>query len=224
MTHEAPVPAGFTPERVGFFTDAVFAIAMTLLVIEIPRPPETDKGFDVGDGVGKLDAALNLWRFVADQSGAFVAYLLAFFVLWIVWRAHHTVFDRIGRLSPAVVGWHFPLLLLIGFLPYPTTVLGHHSGNPFAALLYAVTVAALLLCRSVILTAVGRDGLLLPHVDVGEHDTEATLSWVVTAYWVVTIAFVWWVPYTMILWGLTAPFASVARRFVRRRIAKAAAE
>ncbi len=44
-------PPGQTPERVSFFTDAIFAIAMTLLVIEIPRPEEMK--FSVGHGVSK---------------------------------------------------------------------------------------------------------------------------------------------------------------------------
>ena len=110
---EDRAPAGMTPERVGFFTDAVFAIAMTLLVIEIPRP-EDEAQFAVGDGVSKAEAAGNLLRFLWDQEGSFIAYVLAFYVLWNAWRGHHVLFDRIGRLSPGMLGWHLPLLLLIG--------------------------------------------------------------------------------------------------------------
>jgi uncharacterized membrane protein len=67
---------GHTAERVGFFTDAVFAIAMTLLVIEIPRPGAAD--FEVGDGVTKGQAAGKLWHFLVDQRSDFYAYALAF--------------------------------------------------------------------------------------------------------------------------------------------------
>src|ERR1700689_3990504 len=139
---------GRTPERFGFFTDAVFAIAMTLLVIEIPRPQEAD--FEGGDGVTKAQAVARLWHFLVAQHSAYYAYLLAFFMLWIVWRQHHALFDQIGRVSAGMIGLHFPLLLVAAFLPYATTVLGHYPDNPLAALLLGLVVGALLACRSAI--------------------------------------------------------------------------
>jgi uncharacterized membrane protein len=206
-----PVPAGLTAERVGFFTDAVFAIAITLLVIEIPRPEEGE--FAVGDGVSKARAAENLWRFLVDQTGSFVAYFLAFYLLWIVWRQHHALFDRIQRLSPAMVAWHFPLLLLIGFLPYSTTVLGHHFDNPAAALLYALTVGLLLASRSAVRSRALRDGVLHDHVDLAEQRRGTRTSWWVTAYWFATLPLVWWTPLAAVAWfGTSVVGAGLDRR------------
>jgi uncharacterized membrane protein len=149
MTTGSSRPApGQTTERVGFLTDAVFAIAMTLLVIEIPRPDAAD--FEAGDGVSKTEAFAALWRFLVAQHSSFYAYVLAFFVLWIVWRQHHVLLDQVSHVPAAMIGWHFPLLLLAAFLPYVTTMIGHYPGNPLAALLYGLVVGALLLCRSVI--------------------------------------------------------------------------
>ena len=71
MTEAEGKPAtlpGRTAERISVFTDAVFAIAMTLLVIEIPRPEGAD--FDTGDGVSKSEAVHRLAHFLGQQAGA----------------------------------------------------------------------------------------------------------------------------------------------------------
>lgn len=199
MQTEESIPAGLTPERVGFFTDAVFAIAMTLLVIEIPRP-DTGEEFTVSSHLSKAGAAGNLVKFLYEQAGSFIAYVLAFYILWVVWRQHHTLLDRIDRLSPRLVGLHFPLLLLIGFLPYPTTVFGHHTDNPAAALLYSLCVSGLLVCRSTVQSRALRDGLLRPGVDEVRVRAETRTSWVVTWYFVATTVLSWWTPWVMIAW------------------------
>ena len=95
MTEEgatARKPPGQTTERIGAFVDAVLAIAMTLLVIDIPRPAETI--FSVSGKVSKVQAFHNLWNFLYGQHQALYAYLLAFGILWIVWRQHHSLFDQ----------------------------------------------------------------------------------------------------------------------------------
>jgi uncharacterized membrane protein len=111
MTGSEENPAiqpGRTAERVGFFTDAVFAIAMTLLVIEIPRPEAAD--FEPGPGVSKAEAFHRLGHFLGQQGSAFYAYVLAFYLIWIVWRLHHTLFDQIRSVSSGMIALHFPLL------------------------------------------------------------------------------------------------------------------
>jgi hypothetical protein len=87
------VPAGLTAERVGFFTDAVFAIAMTLLVIDIAQPE--DKDTFVGDGVSKTEAAEHLLHFLYHQLASFYSYGLL-----TRWWTHKTSPPR-RILSPA---------------------------------------------------------------------------------------------------------------------------
>jgi len=210
-----PVEPGKTAERVAFFTDAVFAIAMTLLVIEIPRP--AGSMFDVGDGVAKTEAVRRLWNFFAAQNGAFVAYLLAFFILWVVWREHHTLMDKVGRLSAPMIGLHFPLLLLVAFLPYPTAIIGHYPDNPLAATLYTLAVGGVLLCRTLIQVRADRDDVLLPGVDREAFRTEVTVSIVTTAYWFATLALVWWTPWVLIAWFATSPVARLSQWVLARR-------
>jgi uncharacterized membrane protein len=202
VTDDPRVPAGLTPERVGFFTDAVFAIAMTLLVIEIPRPEDTAE-FTVGDGLSKSEAAGNLLHFFGGEIGSFVAYLLAFLMLWITWRQHHQLFDRIERLSPRMVSWHFPFLLLIGFLPFPTTVFGNHTGNPVAAYLFTATVAALRICWSGLQSQALRDRVLRPHVSVAEVRAASRTAWIIAWYWVGSALLGWWTPWIIVAWSFS---------------------
>jgi uncharacterized membrane protein len=209
---------GHTAERVGFFTDAVFAIAMTLLVIEIPRPEAAE--FEAGDGVTKAQAFDRLWRFLAAQHNAFYAYVLAFFILWIVWRQHHVLLDEVSRLSGPMIGWHFPLLLMAAFLPYATTVMGHYPDNPLAALLLGLVVGALLVCRSAIQSLAARDDVLRPDIDVRRYRADTIVSWVVTGYWALTLALVWWTPWVEIAWFLTSAVGA-AGRIIGRRSASA---
>jgi uncharacterized membrane protein len=211
----APVKAGHTAERVGYFTDAVFAIAMTLLVIEIPRPEAAE--FEVGDGVSKAQAPERLWRFLVAQHGAFYAYVLAFYLLWIVWRQHHVLLDQVSRVSASMIGWHFPLLLLAAFLPYATAVEGHYPANPAASLLFGLVVGGLLLCRTVIQAQASRGDVLLPDVDRRLYRATVAGSWIVVGYWAATLVLVWWAPWVQIPWFLTGALAYLARRIVTRR-------
>ncbi len=205
---------GQSAERVGFFTDAVLAIAMTLLVLEIPRPE--GETFEVGGDVDQGRAAANLWHFLTEQTASFYSYVLAFVTLWVVWRSHHRLTDALTWMSPAAVAWHLPLLMLIGFLPYATATEGHFAGNPVAALLYGLTQGALLVCWSIVLTVAYRDDALNSGVEPARVRVDRVAAWVSTAYWAATLLLVWWTPWVQIAWFLTFAVHLGARRRVGR--------
>ncbi|SHN43130.1 TMEM175 family protein [Cryptosporangium aurantiacum] len=204
---DSPQP-GRTPERIAFFTDAVFAIAMTLLVIEIPRPEGTE--FD------HMDGAANLARFLGAQAGSFYSCLLAFLLLWLVWRRSHELLDSVDRVSPGVVAWHFPLLLLAAFLPYPTTIVGHFPGNPVAAAFYGIAVGALLVCRAVLEQLAYDAGALRPHVDRARIRRNVVIIRIATAYWLLTLLLVWWAPWIQVAWFGTFAVWFAAHLLLRR--------
>ncbi|HTG46062.1 MAG TPA: TMEM175 family protein [Actinomycetota bacterium] len=112
-------------DRLVFFSDAVFAIAMTLLVLAIPRP-----GSDV--------AIRYLWR---DYHGKFVAYFIGFWVIALYWLAHHRLFRLVTRYDTGVLVLNLALLFCIAFLPYPTAVLGDHGDTVAGTVFYAICVA-----------------------------------------------------------------------------------
>lgn len=176
------------------FTDAVLAIAITLLVIEIKRPEGED-----------LASASALWHFLTHEWESFVAFVLAFFLLWSVWRRHHFFIDRVDRLTRATAGWHAPLLLLIAFLPFPTALIGHAFDNPLAVCVFAGTEAALLACEAGLKESAIRSGSVPG--DPRDVRRSASGSWAVAAFFAITGGLAWWVSHLPLVW-LAAPLAA----------------
>jgi uncharacterized membrane protein len=215
---QKPIPAGLTAERVGFFTDAVFAIAMTLLVIDIPKPEEGGGDYDAS-GAGKAEAARAMLHFLGDNYGALISYLLAFVILWVIWRQHHRLFDRIERLSPGLIALHLPLLLLIGFLPYLTDLYDQHITNPVGAALFALGMTGLFGIKTAAQSRALRDGLLRDDVDREEYAGDVRVGWTVAGFYAATVLLCWWTPWVMIAWDLGPVLAAILnRRRDRRRL------
>ena len=111
--------------RVEAFSDGVFAIAMTLLILEI-RPPEHLTA-------GQLPAALAaLWP-------SFLAFVTSFFTIGVMWINHHRLFNLIGRTDQGLLVANLFLLLCVTFVPFPTALLARSLGEPdenTAAMLY----------------------------------------------------------------------------------------
>jgi uncharacterized membrane protein len=129
--------------RIEAFSDGVFAIAITLLVLTIPPP---DDYRHLGDA---------LW----NQWPAYAAYVVSFAVIGIMWLNHHTVFDHFERVDRNLVYLNLALLATVVLIPYPTQVFGEAlqrgQGEKVAAVFYsalmtlnAVTWAALWLYGS----------------------------------------------------------------------------
>ena len=111
--------------RILALSDGVFAIAITLLILQIAIPAR-----------GQTDlpkALLKLWP-------QYLAYVLSFVVIARFWVTHHLAFRLIGRYDAGLVWLNLVLLTFVAFLPFPTAVLGEHNGSPAAAVLYAAAV------------------------------------------------------------------------------------
>ena len=112
-------------ERLVFFSDAVFAIAITLLVIEIHVP--------------HLEPGASDWAFVAalaDLIPNFVGYAVSFGVIAAFWAGHHRAFCLAGRFDGRVLVWNFLLLAAIAFMPFVTAFMSAHPGERVPALVY----------------------------------------------------------------------------------------
>lgn len=112
-------------ERIVFFSDAVFAIAITLLALEIRLPPLTEST----DNAALLAALTGLWP-------RYLSYLISFLAIGMMWMAHHRTFRHLRRYDERLMLLNILFLLLIGFLPFPTAVIGEF-GNRVGTLFYA---------------------------------------------------------------------------------------
>ncbi|MEU7897840.1 TMEM175 family protein [Nonomuraea sp. NPDC049152] len=170
---DSPRP-GLSAERVGMFTDAIFAIAITLLALEIPRPEEPEQLADLG-------------HFLSEHSGAFAGFALAFLMLWFNWRAHHTLFDQLARVSQTVLAVHIPLLLFSAFLPYTTGLLYSGSLPPdarsIALAMFGGTEAVLMLCQGLLYTLTLKQGLYAVGANTARMGTAAAINWGIGILW-----------------------------------------
>jgi uncharacterized membrane protein len=128
--------------RVEAFSDGVFAIALTLLVLDLDAPSTRGKfGHDL----------LKDWP-------AYVAYLAAFLNIAAIWINHHELFSKVRRVDPPLICANLFLLLVTSLFPWPASVIsgairsGDHSDQVSATVLYAavgflVPVAWLVLYR-----------------------------------------------------------------------------
>jgi uncharacterized membrane protein len=114
-------------ERVAFFSDAVFAIAITLLVIEIAVPDGDLTGPQLTGELGRL-------------APKFFSFGLSFWVVGRFWISHHLTFQHLKRWNLPLLWINLLLLACVAFLPFPTAVLGNHLDLPQAARLYAASV------------------------------------------------------------------------------------
>ena len=144
--------------RVEAFSDGVFAVAITLLVLDL-RVPITS---------GSLVTAL------ADEWPQFVAFLISFLVIGIVWVNHHTLFDTVQHVDRPLLFFNLALLLSVVLIPFTTSLFAEYVVRPGSQ----ATFAALLFNGAQVLMALGFQlcGLWVdahPHL-LREHATRAT--------------------------------------------------
>jgi uncharacterized membrane protein len=120
-----------TTQRLEALSDAVIAIAATLLVLQFGR-------VELRHDEDLLDAIRHLWP-------SYMAYIVSFTVIGLIWVAHHSMFERISTVDRPLLFLNLALLLGVGFIPWPTSVLADfiRDGNfdaSVATALYSFTM------------------------------------------------------------------------------------
>ena len=146
--------------RVLAFSDGVYAIAITLLVLSIDLPDLATPG-DAGQ---MLDA-------LGDRHPQIISYAISFAVIGRYWLAHHHFFSRLRALDGGLIAINLVCLAVIAFLPFPTDVLGNYFENPVAVVLYALNVGAISALEVAMFNRAHNQDLLDPRL------TESVFRW-----------------------------------------------
>ena len=188
--------------RVLAFSDGVFAIAMTLLVVGIAVPTLTNGG-DEGE---LLDA-------YGDLRSEVISFFISFAVIGRYWVAHHQMFGLLRAMDYTLVWINLLYLGFIAFLPFPTDVLGNYFENPISVATYALAVAVVSGLEVIQFRHAYRAGLLLREMP------EPVYRWGVLASSLPVALFVLSVPIAflstvaaVVVWFLPAPTQLVLNR------------
>ncbi len=152
-----PEAAGFMSgeggetSRIEAFSDGVFAIAMTLLVLDLKVP------HDLPDGT-TLAVAL------ARQWPSYLAFVTSFATILIMWVNHHRIFTLIGRFDDRLLFYNGLLLLGVTVVPFPTGLVAEYLGHPgqyLAAAIYNGTFIVIALLFTLLWRTASTDGRLI---------------------------------------------------------------
>ena len=182
--------------RVLAFSDGIFAIAMTLLVVGIGLPTLTDAA-DEGELLSDL----------RDAFPEVFSFFLSFAVIGRYWVAHHAFFARLGAVDFRFIWIHLLYLGFIAFLPFPTDLLGNYFENAIATALYALTVAVVSALEVALFAYSYRHGLLRVTLSpaVYRWETHVSLSPVMFFLAAIPVAFVSTTA-AVVVWFLFFPF------------------
>lgn len=148
-------------ERLVFFSDAVFAIAITLLIIEI-HPPH----------LPRHTADLAHWAALANLIPSFVGYIISFAVIGNFWMGHHRAFALAAHYHPRILGWNMALLGVIAFMPFATAYLSSNILQRVPTIFYC----AVMLLAALLNMVVNRLATSAPIVD--ESASSADIAYV----------------------------------------------
>lgn len=152
-------------ERLVFFSDAVYAIAITLLALEIRLP-----------AISGEPTNAQLVALLASIWPKYLSYGLSFVVIGQFWMAHHRKFRLIAGYDRRLIQINLLQLMVVAFIPFPTSVIGEYGDLAAATIFYAAVIIAYGLFSLLLWWYARRAGLV--RADAGPAELRA--GWVQT--------------------------------------------
>jgi uncharacterized membrane protein len=177
MTHQSiKTPDQIGLERLIFFSDAVIAIAITLLSLDI-RLPAVE---------GPITNA-RLAQLLLEIYPKYLAYVISFLVIGVSWIGHHRKFRIIQRYDSRLLMLNLLFLMVIAFIPFPTSLVSEY-GNRTATIFYAlVMVVAAVIMELMWAYASHNNRLIDPHLDKDRRRREMIGPLLVAAVFLLSI-------------------------------------
>ena len=198
---ETPSEVDFiAAERLIFFTDAVVAIAMTLLAFGLTT--------HIPDGASDKAALTILWA----GHREYLAFLISFVVIGSHWRSHHRRFRYVSRLDARIITLNMIWLLMIVIMPFATRLLSGTGGFAIVFGFYAVVQIVTLLTSLLMSRHIRANHLLRPGAPgPGPRDDDATLL-TVAAMFAISIPVAFATSWAFAVWVAAPPAARLLRR------------
>jgi uncharacterized membrane protein len=160
-------------ERLTFFSDAVVAIAMTLLALDLPVP--------------KGDTSAEFWHSALSHREDYLAFVIGFLVIGAHWRGHHRVFRYVTSVTPRLTSWNMAWLLMLVITPFATRVIAGDSYFPSRFTMYAGVQILAGLSFQAMLLEIKRNGLLRSTAPMDKIAASRFRSLAIALAWVVGI-------------------------------------
>lgn len=173
-------------DRLETFSDGVFAIAVTLLILDVRLPPGASLG-----------------RRLLDAWPGYLSYAISFVTIGIMWANHHAIFRLMGRATHGLVVANLFLLLCVAFLPFPTKVLGEHlqvtgDDQRVAAVFYSASFTVTAAFYNLLWqTAAWRNRLITAGGEAAAAEVTRRYRYGVPTYLAATLVAVWSVPVSL---------------------------
>ncbi|HET6553802.1 MAG TPA: TMEM175 family protein [Dyella sp.] len=169
-------------ERLTFFSDAVFAIAITLLIIEVHVPhleTRDDQPY---------------WQALAALQPSFMGFVLSFLVVGALWIAHHRIFGMLVDYNPMIVWPNMLLLMVVAFMPFATALMSSNPRARIPELFYAATLLAAGLLQRALFAAAMRPPYIRPDVPAELVAATRWRSWGLPTAAAISLVAAWFAP------------------------------
>lgn len=181
--------------RILALSDGVFAIALTLLVLDLAIPAASD------DGLGS-----ELWELRSN----FIAFGVSVFLVGSAWWGHHRLFAMLQRANGPLIGLNIVYLAFVALIPFAQAALASYPGEPLAYVTFATVFAFINAVDTLVYRYAFPRDMLRPHVTTGAYRLEVRWGVISVALFLVSMPLAYVLgPFTIALWLAFMPVGYV---------------